>query len=339
MLLVMFGHTNCPAFLGKYIFSFHVPLFFFLSGYVFSTTKYNKFKNFLHKKANGLLIPYLLFSFINYFCFLILHFLFVHNIGTHGLENPEKYMNLYTPLFGQVFGLYGEKFTIHNEPMWFILCLFLTETAFYFILKFCANYRQISIILLISGILGYLYNAYIKFPLPWSLDIVLTALVFFGIGYILKENYIFQKFSHLMNIRYLMLFFILNLLFTMLNHRVDMYHRENGNFLLFYLAAVAGITMIIILSNLLKKLPVLSFIGINSLIFLSLHEFIVYRGLNFMLRFVFGREHLQGLMLIIENFAYLILATAVLISISHFINKHIPFMIGKKNEKSDGVVL
>ena len=35
IILVMFAHVTLPITLEKFIYSFHVPLFFFLSGYFF----------------------------------------------------------------------------------------------------------------------------------------------------------------------------------------------------------------------------------------------------------------------------------------------------------------
>lgn len=109
--------------------------------------------------------------------------------------------------------------------------------------------------------------------------------------------------------------------------------------MLFYLAAATGIITVIILSNMIKKSFILSFIGINSLIFLSLHEFVVYRLLNFILRYLLGRGILNETTMIFENVIYVILAVAILIPVSYFINKYMPFMLGRKNIDSGGILL
>ena len=57
MLLVMLGHTYCAESIRYWFYTFHVPLFFFLSGYVFSTKKYNSFKEFLISKIKTLFVP------------------------------------------------------------------------------------------------------------------------------------------------------------------------------------------------------------------------------------------------------------------------------------------
>ena len=41
ILLVVIGHMNIPQDLSKIIFSFHMPLFFFISGYLYNEKKYS----------------------------------------------------------------------------------------------------------------------------------------------------------------------------------------------------------------------------------------------------------------------------------------------------------
>ena len=66
MILVMFGHASFPKVLTTEIFTFHVPLFFFISGYIFFYPKYKNYKEFVKKKIISLAIPYFTLSLINY---------------------------------------------------------------------------------------------------------------------------------------------------------------------------------------------------------------------------------------------------------------------------------
>lgn len=79
MLLVVIGHSDITVdykniWIYKWAYSFHMPLFFFISGFLFALTVPNvKLKNlsygtFLKKKAIRLLIPFL---FINTIIFII----------------------------------------------------------------------------------------------------------------------------------------------------------------------------------------------------------------------------------------------------------------------------
>ena len=59
MILVIIGHiTILPTWLYAWINSFHMPLFFFLSGMVYNPNKYDKFRDFFKAKFKGLIVPY-----------------------------------------------------------------------------------------------------------------------------------------------------------------------------------------------------------------------------------------------------------------------------------------
>lgn len=65
IILVVIGHyvpDNSPAWyvmLHDIIYTFHMPLFMFVSGYVYMITKKNiGYKSFLIKKIKRLMIPY-----------------------------------------------------------------------------------------------------------------------------------------------------------------------------------------------------------------------------------------------------------------------------------------
>lgn len=55
IILVIIGHWNIP-YLTDYLYAFHIPLFFFLSGVVFSL-KYD-FVSFLKTKVRHIVVPY-----------------------------------------------------------------------------------------------------------------------------------------------------------------------------------------------------------------------------------------------------------------------------------------
>ena len=65
MFLVIFAHhsNEIPKGLLHYIYSFHLPLFLFASGTVFTPQKYKHFLDLLAKKARTLLVHYFIFIF------------------------------------------------------------------------------------------------------------------------------------------------------------------------------------------------------------------------------------------------------------------------------------
>jgi fucose 4-O-acetylase-like acetyltransferase len=69
MVLVILGHCVCfGGNIHNIVFSFHMPLFFILSGIVFG----NNQKNFVLKKAKALLVPYVYFCLVGLIVSLII---------------------------------------------------------------------------------------------------------------------------------------------------------------------------------------------------------------------------------------------------------------------------
>ena len=74
LLLVMTGHIESinPAghmeytILKDYIYSFHVPLFFFISGFLFNPENIRARRKFITRKLSTLILPYFFFSFLAY---------------------------------------------------------------------------------------------------------------------------------------------------------------------------------------------------------------------------------------------------------------------------------
>ncbi len=76
IILVMVGHLCEWTPVGSVIYSFHIPLFFLLSGYLFSIR--DSFTDFLKRKAKGMLIPYFALALP-----MILWDMFVEKGGLH----------------------------------------------------------------------------------------------------------------------------------------------------------------------------------------------------------------------------------------------------------------
>lgn len=64
IILVGIGHYNCPRGLQIWIYSFHMPLFFILSGVTLDIKKY-KFVKFVKRKAKAFLVPWLMAVCVN----------------------------------------------------------------------------------------------------------------------------------------------------------------------------------------------------------------------------------------------------------------------------------
>ena len=104
IFLMVCGHTSIPENLSNWIWSFHMPLFFIVSGMLFYPERYNSFVAFEQKRCRTLLLPWLVFTLVAVFFY------------------PEDSIN--TLLSGQ-----------NLFALWFLPVLFMVETLGYYIVK------------------------------------------------------------------------------------------------------------------------------------------------------------------------------------------------------------
>src|SRR4030065_2778158 len=75
IIFVVIGHTTgLPVFVMNVIYSFHMPLFFFLSGYLLKESHLQlPFTSFLKRMWRTLLVPYICFWILSYLYWLATH--------------------------------------------------------------------------------------------------------------------------------------------------------------------------------------------------------------------------------------------------------------------------
>src|SRR5512132_506835 len=111
ILLVVMGHNDFAVvspFGYKLIYSFHMPLFFFLSGYLLNIT--SGFWTFLKKRFNSLLKPY-------YFTIFLIYFVSI-SFGKMGFQ---------TAIGRIVKSLYGSGHYLDWVQLWFLPHLFVVS--------------------------------------------------------------------------------------------------------------------------------------------------------------------------------------------------------------------
>ena len=172
-LMVLGHHETMSNDVVKYIYSFHMPLFFFISGFLFYYERYPTIKGFALQRIKTLIVPYFVFSFITFIIFVLFT----------KIRHPEQIasgkVNLIDNFFSIFISANGIIMMSHSPPLWFLTCLFLTEIQFYFI---CQALGTVNILLkeviliilvtLIMSIFGYLDYLFLNIHLTLSFLII-----------------------------------------------------------------------------------------------------------------------------------------------------------------------
>ena len=286
IFLVVLGHNpivlNESDELFRIIFSFHMPLFFFLSGIFLRET--DQLKPFVLSRASSLLKPY--FVILASMGLLKLFLAIVQ--GDAGIYHAQYFLGL----------VYGTGRTIDSEPMWFLPHLFISlvfSLVFLKKIKLIKNSKfltaSVATVFLLVGI--YFIDAFWypqpinsnpspvdivdRLPgLPWSIDLILITSSFIVFGYLLKEEVKSIVFSLP---RFLLAITIFAFSHYYFDETINLSSRVYGNAFISTLQAALGIYIIISLASLVKGKSVLSvfrkplmYLGSGTLFVLIFHN-------------------------------------------------------------------
>lgn len=245
IILLIYGHISNDIF-AKWLYTFHIPLFFFLSGYVFNPNK--TFNVLIKSKAKSLLLPYI------------------------SLGIPLLLINL---RYGYKLPFLLQKFIIQERmfPLWFITALFLQIFICYFIINKLKRIWHFPTIILLS-LAGIIFWRLGGNALPWNLDISLVSLPFFYGGLYLRNYPLFQQLFD--NKKFLPLFTVFltaNILggliiYKLLDLDIDLFANNFGFEPLSYFTAFMGIFATILFFNKYNS-NILSYIGKNTLVYFA----------------------------------------------------------------------
>ncbi len=247
VFLVVYAHFYMPDTPERlYIYAFHMPLFFFVSGILH---KQRSLKVGFEKYTKTLLIPFLYFTIV-YICANSLWRTIVSESNDFFLYRFASYV--YVSIKHLFLGLILDK-QIPNEPVWFLLSLFYCHLALDLMLK----KRNLFLIVYLSVFVLALYIG----KLPFFIDAGLMAFPFFALGYYVKD--IIKLFSNISVYRSVFLSIILffcSLLISNYNGKISMFSFVFGvqekflSVLLFYVNALIGIIGVLFIANALQKM-------------------------------------------------------------------------------------
>lgn len=308
--LMVYAH-NFPI-AEYYIYIFHMPLFFFVAG-MFHAKRFDK--HAILKRAKRILVPYFLWSLLLYLFWIV--------VGRNYGDSVSMGLSPWKNALGILYAQGDNAYMNWGIPMWFLPSLFVTFLVFGTIKKLKSKTRLLPL-LVICIVLGFVYNHYFSFRLPWSIDVSLVSLVFYASGYYLKPYLIDKKY------RIPIIFYVLVIaahfgLAFFNTTKVDMYRAIYGNPLLFIINGLSGTLFIIAIAKSLKLPRVLSFLGQHTLTILAVHGRVltVIKAIALLLGFtlVLNTE--------MKKLGFTILQLVLTVPVILIVKKYIPLLDGK----------
>lgn len=313
ILLVTLGHSlYINYYFKKWIYSFHMPLFFFISGYLFNFDKYkDNYKEFLKKRFKSLIIPYFLLQFVIWI--LLFAFQYKFNLTTEALDR----------FIGIFLGYRMHKYYFY---LWFFILLFIVENIMYFLIKY------LNKLLYIIAIISYICSYYLLKNVQGfflSTDLVPLCLTFVIAGYLYKRDFskMVDGWNKIIKAFLLICALAVSVFVSYKNSYyfglINIHDCNIGDPRLFIVAALAGIMFIYLLSTFINKCKVLEDLGKNTVVIYAFQNPIVFPIAYFILdnSFIMNRD--------IKFVISIIIVVPILRLIAYLTDKYIPIMSGK----------
>ena len=320
ILLIVLWHTLMPewSIITKYIFSFHVVLFFILSGLLFNEKKHTNFKLFFKNKLVRLIIPFFLFNII----FIIISKLEWKFEWTRIIDFAV-WLFYWDYLWDNWWYMNNTWwFNLVNVSTWFLPALFLTSLYYFIINKFITNKKIKLIILFLISFFIFIESKYTIFRFPWSAEIALMMTVFYWLANTFKKE-IFSFVERINSKFVLFLVPIITIHLFFLNS-VNVSTNYYWNYFWLILNSILWFLTILIIAKNIWKNKILDFLWKNSIIILWF-EWIKIS--------IMENIHLLSFWLLqyqrwyLEAIIQFVLTILFLIPLIFIINKYLPFII------------
>ena len=275
MFAIVWGHVMLKGWSNQFVYAFHIPLFFFISGMLFKADKYKNIGVFLLRRAKTLLFPYVVFSVLTWLIW----------VATKYFSHEQVYY-LY-PLKETIRARGSVGYMLHNPPLWFVPCLFVVEVLYYFVNKLpvwlnllvCCVFAYIGHYMVNGGHLDFFAT------LPWSIEGSMSAILFYAVGNVVVRYVSPDKLKGLVLTKKLYSSFFVAvvtavlLLLSLRNGHVSIGSNELGDDTwLFYLNGFLGISTTLVFSLLLssiasinKGVSFIQWFGMNSFFVMATH--------------------------------------------------------------------
>ena len=352
MILVLIGHLQGDSIftfspyiqpLCVFIFSFHMPMFFIVSGILLAikNDEVKPLKEVAKSRFRGIMIPYLWFSL--FYLIVVVSALIKGEIAVQTL-----YLNIWYVISG-----YG------MNVLWFLPALYLGELLFIFLRRRIRDHIPFITVVVLSNAIVYFLSYFVgiaKYPTPFAermhdlITVILRPILvcgFISIGYYTHK--LLRKGSQIgdffnkpelnekgkVSFKYRAAYIVLGLMLFGLcfglfrvNNGIDFRSLAFRNVFFFFVCALSGSFGMISLCKGLPRIPLFCYWGIGSLIFMATHN--SQMVLTFSLKTaMYVNQYLTRARGYICYAIVIVIITAYSTFMIWLIRRFFPFIIGK----------
>lgn len=329
IILVVLGHsTYVSENTLTWLASFHMPLFFIVSGILFAHKESYRepFGSYFKKRFCGMMIPYVWFSLI----YLAVDYYYLY---AHPELITQEFINSAILQAVSFFGI---------SVLWFLPAIFLGELCLYFLVRTCPRWL-LAVVGVIAAWLPVIGKSWIEETvnmeevlfLTWLGNLLLAllrvfpAVVFLLVGYggyhLLQRMRLKPVWEILLGIFCM----LLNAAVAFANGRVDMHYLVFNQLLYYYIGACSAALGLILICRNCRPVWLLTFLGSNSLIVMLTH--LDCQVMSTAIRFAAGMNQFipraKDFMFRFNLYAALLIGELILIVL---INRIGFFLIGRK---------
>ena len=263
---MVIGHSGCPNVIGKFLYLFHMPLFFVCSGYFFrEIPDQHALRSFYKKRIKGLYWPYFKWSL----SFLLLHNIFRYlHITKSIIYQEEDYVRQFIKMIAMT------DYELLIRPFWFIkelLFASLIVATVSFLNSRITTSNRSEILLVITLTLSVISKFLPPIPLIGDLSVLFLSISYYYSGIVI---YKYKDFIPLSNITLILSFIVVLLGSIFFNETIDMRFTNVYNHIPYYFLSITGIIMVLCISQKLEttnKVSLLYYIGNHTMPILALN--------------------------------------------------------------------
>lgn len=282
IILVVMGH--CGGIFSPIIYAFHIPAFFFISGYL---SNFNKSPQATIKSCSGMLYA----IFIYNITFIILNAVKLY-FTSDGLGHSSGEFSLNEVIVRPFIGIFVCNYFEHpwSNPLvpqfWFVWVLILMKLFYAFIKQLSA--KNLILICMFCVLYAFVLSHY-DFRTIFVVDRTITAFPFFIIGQLCRNNsgICVNYMMHLSFVKFILLavLFIGGIVFNYITidiHRPDLFYLKLGpSIIIYYITSMIGTLLLVTITKMLPRRRFAEVLSVGTFGILAIHLYMLHDILLF----------------------------------------------------------